>query len=301
MFRRIKSHFFSYVSRVVSSNANLEDNKDLTNRLRFLYFLKTFSTEKKSSRRYTYKIQKYKLYLKNNGFERYVDKLIVRDWIKDIIGEQYLFPVYAIWDKAEDISFEGLPDKFVLKTNHGAGMNIVIKDRMNTNLDSIRIKIKSWLSVNYALKNGLELQYSNIKPKVYAEKFMSDSDGKLSEYKFLCISGKPLFCICDIDRFEGHKRNIYDMNFVLQKWNIGAYENMSSFPKPTNFEEMKEIARKLCNGFPLARIDLYSIDGTIYFSEITLTPGSGYSFPKPISADYMLGDMWNDKSIENIW
>lgn len=301
MLKRINSRLFSLLSRIVCSHANLDDSNDLAKRLRFLYFIKTLSPESRSKCRYTYKIQKYKLFLKNNGYEKFVDKLTVRDWIKDTIGEQYLFPVYSIWTHAEDISFDGLPDRFVLKTNHGAGMNLIIKDRNNVDIEAIKIQIKDWLKTNYALKNGLELQYCNITPKVYAEKFMSDNQGKLSEYKFLCISGKPRFCICDLDRFEEHKRNVYDMDFVLQSWNIGEYDNLPSFPKPSNFDEMKEIASKLCKDFSLVRVDLYSIDEKIYFSEITLTPGSGYSFPRPASADFELGNMWNEKSIDEIW
>ena len=241
---------------------------------------------------YTEKVQLYKLFLMNKGYEKYTDKVAVRDWIKNKIGEKYLIPIYGVWTDANDINFDKLPKSFVLKTNHGAGMNMIIKDKDEINVKDVVAKINRWLNTNYAVRNGFEFQYRNIKPLVYAEKLISNQKGELPEYKFICFSGVPSYCMVDTDRFGTHKRSIYNMHWILQPWNIGAYENADQLPMPNNFFDMIEIAKILSNGFSHVRVDLYNVDGKIFFSEMTYTTGSGYSLPKPEGADKMLGDLW---------
>jgi hypothetical protein len=243
---------------------------------------------------YTEKIQKYKFLLKDNGYEKFVDKVEVRKWITEQIGDKYLIPIFGTWDNADNICFEELPDEFVLKTNHGAGMNLVVTDKKSLNKKKIVRIVNKWLKRNYVLENGYEYQYQNVKPKVYAEKLMENSAHSLPEYKFMCFDGEPIYCICDIDRFGNHCRNIYDMSWNLQKWNTGGFENSrSDYSMPACFDEMVAVCKKLAEGFSHVRVDLYVIDNNIYFSELTFTTGSGYSSISPAIMDYKLGDMWN--------
>ena len=265
----------------------------LKKRLAVFYKLKTgrgINIEKATT--YTEKVQLYKLFMINRGYEKYTDKVVVRDWIKNKIGEKYLIPIYGIWTDANDISFDKLPKSFALKTNHGAGMNLIVNDKDKINVKDAVVKINRWLNTDYSVQNGFEFQYRNIKPLVYAEKLIFNQKGELPEYKFICFSGQPLYCMVDTDRFGTHKRNIYNMQWKLQSWNIGSYENSNHVSMPDNFLDMIEIAKILSKGFSHVRVDLYNVDGKILFSEMTFTTGSGYSFPKPESANKMLGDLW---------
>lgn len=138
------------------------------------------------------------------------------------------------------------------------------------------------------------MQYKDIKPKIIAEKFINDKNNHLNDYKFLCFDGKVYYCWVDMDRYSNHTRNVYDVNWQLQPWNQNTFENAEfDIQKPKNYEEMIIIAEKLSRGFSHVRVDLYNVDGKIYFGEMTFTSGNGFSLIYPEEYNLMLGSLWN--------
>lgn len=241
---------------------------------------------------YTEKMQWLKLYDPNTMRATLTDKVLVRDWVKDMIGEEYLIPVIGIYNTFDEIDFDQLPNRFVMKTNHSSGWNIVVKDKHQFDKREARRKFNRWLRMDYAYYCQFEIHYSEIKPKIIIEKYMEDKSGGLTDYKFLCFDGKPEFVWVDFDRFSNHKRNVYNLDWELQPWtqfNYGNYEGEVNPPK--NFELMKELATKLCKGFIHVRVDLYNIDGYVYFGEMTFTNGGGMEPLYPYEYDTVVGNL----------
>lgn len=243
---------------------------------------------------YTEKMQWEKMFNKNYMKSKLSDKYEVREWVSSKIGKQYLIPLLGCWENFDDIDFSKLPNQFVLKTNHGSGTNFIVKDKSNMNIKMIRKLFTDWLETDYGYNTGFELHYSDIKPKIIAEKYMESKIGQLQDYKFLCFHGKPYYCWVDMDRYANHTRNVYDLDWNLQPWNQSSYGVYHEpIERPKNFEKMIELANILCEGFSHVRVDFYNIDGTIYFGEMTFTNGSGLDSIIPSEYDKMLGDLWN--------
>ena len=223
------------------------------------------------------KIQWMKLYDSTPLKTRLADKYLVREWVKEKIGEEYLIPLLGVYDSFDEIDFEELPNQFALKTNHGSGWNIIIHDVSNLDKKEAKKKFDGWLKRNYAFNYGMELHYMNILPKIICEKYMADlADGDIYDYRFFCFNGVPEFVWVDIGSGTNHhKRNIYDVNWVLQNYRVN-YPNLEPAPeKPSNFDEMLECVKKLCVDFAFVRVDFYSSNGKVYFGEMTFTPQSG--------------------------
>ncbi|MGX7099284.1 ATP-grasp fold amidoligase family protein [Globicatella sanguinis] len=242
--------------------------------------------------RYSAKIQFQKLFNNSELKTNLSDKYEVRSWVESKIGDEYLIPLLGVWDSFDDINFDELPDTFVLKTNHGSSTNLIVKDKIKINYEKEKKKFDKWLNTNYAFVNGVQLQYKNIEPKIIAEKYIEDSNGELKDYRILCFSGKPEYIIVDS---ENHKyRDIYDLDWEHQNWLLGDYENNPrSLKKPENLRELVRIATNLSEGFSHVRVDLYSVDEKIFFSEMTFSFASGFQKFKPDSADIELGKLWN--------
>lgn len=246
-----------------------------------------------SPKTYSEKIQWLKLYDNNPLRTHLTDKVEVRKWIQEMIGDEYLIPVYGVYDTPDEIEWDKLPNQFVIKTNHSSGWNIVVKEKKELNLDKTKKKLKNWLKHDYAFWTEYEPHYSGIQPKILIEKYMEDMSGNLTDYKFLCFSGKPMFVWVDLDRFGNHKRNVYDLDWNLQPWSqftYGINENVRKTP-PENFEDMCHVANKLCEGFRHVRVDLYNVDGKVYFGEMTFTNGSGFERLYPLEYEKIIGDL----------
>ena len=241
--------------------------------------------------RYTEKIQWYKLNYRNEDMPICVDKYRVREYIHRKGLDDILVSLYASYDKAEDIIIGDLPNKFILKTTNGSGTNIICKDKSKVDEHVLREQVSSFLKQSSA-SAGREWAYSHVQPKIIVEELLEDPstpDGSINDYKFLCFNGKPEYIVLDVDRFTNHKRNIYDT-----QWNdlhIASDCPCSDidYPKPDSLEEMLNIAKVLCEDFLAVRVDLYSINGKIYFGELTFFPWSGYVQYNPDSFDYEMG------------
>ena len=140
------------------------------------------------------------------------------------------------------------------------------------------------------------MHYGAIPPKIIAEQFMKPDEGEtdLKDYKFLCFHGKPYYCWVDLDRYHGHKRKVYNLEWVPEQWSVGPYGFCNTnIAKPKNFSEMLRVVEVLCKGFAHVRVDLYEINGKIYFGEMTFTSTSGLDMCNPDEWDYKLGDLWD--------
>lgn len=250
-----------------------------------------------SPKRFTEKIQWIKLYGMDDKQTLLSDKWCVREWIKEKIGQEYLFEAYGAWNSFDNIPFEKLPEIFMLKGNHGSHMNIKV-EKKSADIDELRKLVTNWLSTNYAFSKGsFELQYLNIPRKVIAEKYMVDSnEEELKDYKFHCFNGIPRFCEVISERSKLETIDYFDMNWNHQDFidePLSSPIKNSKVPqkKPKCFDEMKKLSKILSKSFPYVRVDLYEIGEKVYFGEMTFTPAAGADVFTPSSADYMLGKM----------
>lgn len=246
------------------------------------------------------KIQWLKLYNSTPLKTELADKYKVRNWVKEQIGEEYLIPILGVWQKFEDIDFDKLPEKFVLKANHGCGWNIIVKNKDKFDKEKAKKKFHKWLNTNYASRAGLELHYNDIKPLIVAEQYLETPDGDLKDYKFLCFNGQVKYIWVDKDRQKHHRRNLYDTEWNLLPVKI-AYENFTEpCAKPHNLDKMIEFANKMSKDFAFVRVDFYEHDNHLYFGEMTFTSGSGVKKFIPEEYDYKLGEMIDLTNIKKI-
>lgn len=254
----------------------------------------------KDIKTYNEKIQWVKLFDNDPLKTTLSDKYLVRSWIENNIGEQYLIPLLGVWDNFDEINFEKLPDKFVLKTNNGSGTNLIVKDKNHIDKNEAKRKFDRWMKTNFAFF-GFEMHYKDIEPKIIAEKYIEDINGELKDYKFLCFDGNVHFCWIDSNRFTDHRRNVYNLDWELQEWTQHKYKNTDHpISKPDNFDLMVDLARRLCQGFSHVRVDLYNVNGKVYFGEMTFTNGSGFEKINPYEYNLMLGELWKIQKVSSI-
>lgn len=231
------------------------------------------------------KIQWLKIYGNLEKYTNLVDKYLVRDCIKEKIGTKYLVSLLGAFDNPKEINFEKLPNQFVIKLNTGSGFNIIVTDKQKINSDKIIKQLNKWMKLNY-YKIKKEPQYKNIQKKIIIEEYISDKNGELNDYKFFCFNGKVEFIEVDSDRFCNHTMDFFDKDWNLLQLHKGKYKNSSTVPmKPENFNKMINIAEELASDLQFVRVDLYNVDGNIYFGELTFTPAGGLTKFNPIEKD----------------
>lgn len=221
-------------------------------------------------------------------FTKVSDKFAVRAYVGSKVGEQHL--VKLIWhgENPREIPFDSLPKEYVIKTNHGSAQIIVVRGKADP--ADIVNKLSVWLKKNYYW-SAREGQYYDIKPRVMIEEYLRSHDGSGPlDYRFWCFGGIP-----EVIQVDNHAHDINP--FFDVQWNQLDlyYRDQVSRPfvdKPKNFEQMLDLAHRLSAGFDFVRIDLYNIDGAIYFGEFTLTPTSGQLKLRPDIWDVKLGDKW---------
>lgn len=238
------------------------------------------------------KLQWLKLYDRNPLYTKLVDKYKVREYISEKIGEDYLIPLLGVWDDPEEIDFDSLPNKFVLKCNHNSGLGMCIcTDKSKIDIKKVKNELKSGLAQNYYL-NGREWPYKNVSRKIICEKYMTDETGKnLRDYKFYCFDGKPKIVGIYQDRNSDKETtgDFFDMNFEWVDLRFGMPNALNKPQKPQKFQEMIKIAEILSEGMPEVRVDLYISNNKIYFGELTFFDGGGFDKIEPLEWDYKLG------------
>lgn len=226
------------------------------------------------------KLQWLKLYDRRPEYTMMVDKYLVRDYIANKLGEEYLIPLLGVWDDPDEIDFDSLPDRFVLKCNHNSGLGMCIcKDKSALNIKKVKADLRKGLKQDYYL-TGREWPYKNVPRKIIAEKYMEDNTfHELRDYKFFCFNGVADCVMVCLGRSTGNtKFYFYDKEWKLCRYNILGKSIIGNgdVEKPDNISDMFAIAEKLSQGIPFSRIDLYNVNQKIYFGEITFFPDSGF-------------------------
>ena len=259
-----------------------------------LYF-RLFMREKldlNNPKTYNQKIQFLKLINKDERFTNMVDKYEARKIVSKEIGESYLIPLLGVWDKFDDIDFNQLPQQFVLKPTNNSGTVVICKDKLKFEVGAAKEKINKALNRNY-FYGGREYPYKNVRPRIICEKYMVDESGwDLKDYKFLCFNGEPKVLIVASNRSIDVRFDFYDMELNRLPFTDGAESSSKeSITKIESFEEMINIAKILSKNIIHIRIDLYNIQGKIYFGEFTFHYGGGVVPFRPKEWDQKLGDL----------
>ena len=239
------------------------------------------------------KIQWLKLHDRKPVYTTMVDKYEAKKYVADIIGEEYIIPTIAVYDRVEDIDFDKLPNQFVMKCTHDSGGLVICKDKSKLDKDAALKTLNHFLHRRYYYQNR-EWPYKNVKPRIIVEKFIEDKKTKeLRDYKFMCYNGycKNMF-VC-----TGRDVNDLRVDFFDTKWHhlpfYRKYMNADfSIEQPDNLDKMISLSNKLAKEIksPFVRIDFYSINKEIYFGEITFFPGSGFECFYPQEWDEKFGE-----------
>jgi len=239
----------------------------------------------------TEKIHWLKLYDSTPLKGRLADKFLVREWVADTVGEEYLVPLLGVWDSPDEIDFASLPTSFVLKATHGSGWNILVPNKSALDEEWARGRLKEWLGLRQAMKGGFELHYEYCEPRIVCERFLRDGTGGLRDYKFMAFDGVVQFAFT-VDRRAGlAMRGTY-----LPDWTRAPFEytceavRAPDVPPPSGLETMLRLASRLGKGFACARVDFYQVRGRVYFGEITFTDADGLSEFAPARYNRIFGD-----------
>lgn len=238
------------------------------------------------------KLQWMKLYYRNPEYIKLVDKYEVKQYVAEKVGEEYLIPTLGIWDSAEDIDFDALPNQFVLKCTHDSGGLVLCKDKSKLDIEKVKEKIRKSLKNNYYYI-GREWPYKGVKPRILAETFMEDAEvSELRDYKFFCFNGEAKIMYLASERYKENdvvKFDFYDMDFNHLDFQNGHPNNKVPAKKPETFDAMRALAEKLAQGFPHVRVDLYEVNGKNYFGEMTFYNQNGFVPFEPEEWDYRIG------------
>lgn len=239
---------------------------------------------------YNEKLQWLKLHDQRSEYSTMVDKYDAKKYVADIIGEEYIIPTLGIYNSFEEIDFELLPQQFVLKCTHNSGGIVICKDKDHLNKAKAKRFLTKYLHKNPYWSNR-EYPYKNVKPRIIAEKFMVDESGtELKDYKFFCFDGKCKMMFIATERPKNTKFDFYDTQFNHLPFTNGHPCSSKELKKPENFEEMIFVAEKLSQGIPHVRVDLYNINGKIFFGELTFFHWSGKVPFEPEEWDYKVGE-----------
>ena len=255
----------------------------------YSHFKKTLDL--KDPKTFNEKLQWLKLYYQKPSHTRMVDKYEMKGYVTEQVGEGYVVPLLGVWNSADDIDFDALPDQFVLKVTHDCAGLVICTDKSKLDREKAKEKLRKAMKNSYYLYYR-EWPYKNVVPRILAEKYMVDESGtQLKDYKIFCFDGEPYCVQVDFDRFSGHKKNLYSLDWELLdfSFNYPAHPEVE-IAKPPVLDQMLEIARKLSVGEPYVRIDFYCVEGHPYVGEITFFPASGYGKFIPEKYDRIFGD-----------
>lgn len=250
----------------------------------------------KNPKTFNEKLTWLKLYDHNPIYTTMVDKYEAKKYVADVIGEEYIIPTYGIWDRAEDIDFDSLPDKFVLKATHDSGRVIICKDKSKLDRENAIKEMRASLKRNfYAVTR--EWPYKNVKPRIIAEQLLESEDAnEIADYKVHNFNGIPEVILVCRDRFRdsGLTEDFFDTNWVHIDVRRPGHPNAPTLEnRPEELDKMLELAEKLSKNYPFMRTDFYCLNNRIYFGEITLYPASASVPFDPAAFDITLGSKLN--------
>jgi hypothetical protein len=224
------------------------------------------------------------------------DKLTVRDYVREKIGERHLIPLIAVPDAFTRDVFDALPASFVMKANHGCSFVKIVRDKSTTSFEALRALANRWLSIDFS-RYSRERHYRFIVPKLYFEQLLLDETGKVpADLKLHMFGGRlhgpRIQTMVIADRFGDPRGDLYDDDWQRMDVRFGPYRPSDApVPRPENWAEIERIAVRLAEDFDFVRVDLYSMSGEVYFGELTFTPGAGLMRFTPDRHDYYWGEM----------
>lgn len=237
---------------------------------------------------------KLNTYYNNDLITKCADKYKVREYIRECNCEGILNDLIDVWDSVDDIDWGSLPDKFVLKCNHGCGYNIICDDKSSFDLEDAKKKLKQWMKEDY-WKFYAEVNYKNIEKKIICEKYIETDDGLLpTDYKVYCFNGSAKLVLLCVGREQGHpKFYFYDTNWNLIRCNEDSINASKDFSieKPMGIDDIFYYAEMLSNPFPFVRVDFYLADGNAIFGELTFTPSGALDTNRLPETDIKFGSM----------
>lgn len=250
----------------------------------------------KNPKSFNEKLQWLKLYNRKHQYTLMVDKLKVKDYVADLIGEEYIIPTLGVWENAKDVDFNSLPDKFVIKCNHNSGQGLYIcKNKSEMNEAEVRSNLQKALETDYFIRFR-EWPYKDVERRIIAEKYIEDKssvDGDLKDYKFMCFNGKVHCSFVCSERKTDLKVSFFDRDWMPMPFERHYPRSNKPIPKPVHYEEMIRLAEALSKGIPFVRVDFYDVEDKIYFGELTFFPGSGFEEFTPEIWDERLGSLIN--------
>ncbi len=247
----------------------------------------------KNPKSYNEKLIWIMLNWENETAKKCADKYLVRDYVKQKVGEHILNDLYQVVDKAEQIDFETLPDKFVIKSTQGCGMNYICTDKNKVTEKEILKSLKGYTSLNYFYSKTRERIYKDMQPKIIIEKFLGKVGTVPKDYKIYCFNGEPFMIQVDIDRFQqSHRENYYNTEWkLLDIQDLDCPSDKSRIEdKPEVLDEMLKYAKLLSVGFPQVRVDFYVVEDKVIFGELTFSTAAGTSNWNPKEFDIELGE-----------
>jgi hypothetical protein len=240
------------------------------------------------------KIQWLKLNDHKPIYHRMVDKVNVKSYITEKIGEQYVIPTLAVWETLDDIDITQLPNKFVLKTTTGGGSHGVqiCRDKSQFDLENAKKLLKQSSRINIFSKYK-EWAYKDVKLRYFAEQYIEDCNNEdLVDYKVYCFNGMPKYIQVIRNRNTKETIDFFDTNWNHQSFiglNPKAERSRVEIKKPRELEQMLDLAKRLSYKIPFLRVDLYNVNGKVYFGETTFYPASGFGKFNPNEWDTKLG------------
>ena len=236
----------------------------------------------RNPRTFNEKLNWLKLYDRNPLYTVMADKYAVKQYVADIIGRDYVVDNYMVADKWDDIDFNKLPNRFVIKGTHDSGGAFVCTNKDKFDVEGIRRQVEANLRREWFTPLR-EWPYKNIRPRIIVDRFLNDHTGEqLRDYKWWCFNGKPLYMYCTV-KGECIYENFYDMNFCPIMIDHGHPRHIPEFERPTQFYLMKELAEKLSCGIPFVRVDFFQVEGKVYFGEFTFYDWGGM---RPFGGDW---------------
>lgn len=238
------------------------------------------------------KLQWLKLHNRKSEYTSMVDKILVKEYVSEKIGARYVAPLLGVWDRVEDIDFDSLPEQFVLKANHsGDNKGVVIcHDKSALDVRKAKADLRKSLKLDI-YRVYREWPYKNVRKRFFAEKYLGKD---LVDYKFYCFDGHADSVLVCIDRQIGDpKFYFFDKEWNLKRYNQRGLNAPADFtlPRPEGIDEMFELASRLSEGLPFARVDFYDVNGRVYFGEITFFPSGGFDPKRLPEADLHFGSM----------